>query len=122
MRSSSHCDRLLRIADRLAKVAAGSVLADEAIHEALNRPGPVRPYTTDEAAARTLLPAGFEWMHITPTAGWIYAPCRLAGTDQDRLAYPHHGQWGRTIPLSLCGGVLRAWAMLERLGEKRPWL
>ena len=29
---SARYDRLLRIADRLGKVAAGSVLADEAIH------------------------------------------------------------------------------------------
>ena len=53
-------DRLLRIADRLGKVAAGSVLADGAIHKAVGRLGPVQPYTTDEAAARTLLPPGFE--------------------------------------------------------------
>ena len=73
-------------------------------------------YTTDEAAARTLLPGGFEWMDITPTAGWIYAPCRRAGRGSDGLAYPHHGQWCQTIPLSMCAGVLRALAMLEHLG------
>ena len=113
--SLTRYDRLLHIADRLAQVTAGSAEADRAIHVAVGLAGSVQPCSTDEAAARTLLPAGFEWMDITPTAGWIYAPCRLAGADQDGLAYPHHGQWGRTIPLSLCGGVLRAWAMLDQL-------
>ena len=111
-------DHLLRVAARLGKVEAGSFMADVTIHEVLSLAGPVLAYTKDEEAARTLLPSGFEWIDITPTAGWIYAPCRLAGADQDRMAYPHHGQWGRTIPLSLCGGVLRAWAMLE---QRRPW-
>lgn len=96
------------------------MLADQAIHEAVGRPGPVQPYTTNEASARTLLPPGFEWTDITPTAGWIYAPCRRAGIGADGMRYPHHGQWGRTIPLSLCGGVLRAWAMLEAQGEDHP--
>jgi hypothetical protein len=75
--------------------------------------GPVLAYTTDEAAARTLLPPGFEWMDITTTAGWAYAPCRRAGFNEEGLAYPHYGQWCQTIPLSMCAGVLRAWAMLE---------
>ncbi len=51
--------RLLRIADRLGKVSAGSAEADEAIHQALGRAGPAPPYTTDMEAARTLLPPGF---------------------------------------------------------------
>ena len=106
-------DRLLRIADRLKPLASGSEAADRAIHEALALAWPVQPYTTDEAAARTLLPPGFEWLDITPTAGWVYAPCRRASIGADGLRHPHNGQWGRTIPLSLCGGVLRAWAMLE---------
>ena len=116
----THYDRLLCIADRLGKMAAGSVLADEAIHEAVGRLGPVQPYTTSEASARTLLPPGFEWLAITPTAGWIYAPCRRAGVGDGGLPFPHHGQWCRTIPLSLCAGALRAWAMLDRLGEGQP--
>ena len=98
-------------------MAAGSVLADEAIHEAVGRLGPVQPYSTSEASARTLLPPGFEWLAITPTAGWIYAPCRRVGAGDDGLPLPHHGQWCQTIPLSLCAGVLRAWAMLVRQEE-----
>lgn len=74
-------------------------------------------YTTDKAAARTLLPPGFEWLAITPTAGWTYAPWRRAGVDAEGLPHPHHGQWAQTIPLSLCAGVMQAWAMLERLGK-----
>jgi hypothetical protein len=92
-------NRLLRIADRLAKVAAGSASADRAIHEAIRQAGPVLPYTTDEAAARTLLPPGFEWMATTYAAGWVYAPCRRSGLQPDRVPYPHHAQWGRTLPL-----------------------
>ena len=106
--------RLFRIADRLAKVAAGSVLADQVLHEALERAGTVQPYTTSEEAARSLLPPGFEWLASTWTAGWVYAPCRRQGLDKGGLSFPHHGQWGRTVPLSMCGGVLRAWAMLAK--------
>ena len=113
-------DRLLRIADRLGKITAGSPAADATIHVALGRTGLAPAYTTDEAAARTLLPPGFEWLAITPTAGWIYAPCRRAGVGDGGLPFPHHGQWCRTIPLSLCAGALRAWAMLDRLGEGQP--
>jgi hypothetical protein len=54
-------DRLICIADRLAEVTAGSLLADLAIHDALGLTGVVMPYTRNEAAARGLLPAGFEW-------------------------------------------------------------
>ena len=68
----------------------------------------MKPFTTDEVAARTLLPPEFEWLAITPTAGWIYAPYCRAGIGDDGLPFPHHGQWSQTIPLSLCGGVQRA--------------
>ena len=112
-------DRLLRIADRLAKVEAGGALADETIHAAVGLAGPVLRYTTDKAAAQTLLPPGFEWMAITPASQWVYAPCRRTGISPDGFAYPHHGQWGRTTPLSMCGGALRAWAMLTRQGNAR---
>ncbi|WP_169747573.1 hypothetical protein [Belnapia moabensis] len=106
-------DRLIRIADRLAKVEAGSAAADAAIHEALRLAWPVPLYTTDAAATRTLLPAGFEWMPTTHSGGWVYAPCRRSGLDGE-WHYPHHGQFGRTLPLSMCGGVMRAWAMLAK--------
>ena len=52
-------------------------------------------------------------MDITPTAG-IYAPCRRSGFGEGGQLYPHHGQWGRTQPLSMCGAVMRAWAMLAK--------
>lgn len=51
-------DRLLRIADRLGKVEAGSEAADRAIHEALGLAWAVKSYTTDEATTLTLLPRG----------------------------------------------------------------
>ncbi|MBL6082558.1 hypothetical protein JMJ56_31835 [Belnapia sp. T18] len=107
-------DRLVRIADRLAVVKAGSAVADRTIHQAIDRSGPVPPYTTDEAAARTLLPSGFEWITATFAAGRVYAPCRRSGRDADTLPFPHHGQWGRTLPLSMCGAAMRAWALLAK--------
>jgi hypothetical protein len=58
--------RLIRIADRLCELRAGSAAADAAIHRALNLPGEPRPYTTDETALRTLLPEG---SGIAPSRG-----------------------------------------------------
>jgi hypothetical protein len=104
-------DRLIRIADRLARVEVGSAAADTAIHDVLGPTEPALTYTTDEAAARTLLPPGFEWLATTYAAGWVYAPCRRSGLNGE-WPYPHHGQWGLTLPLAMCGAVLRAWAML----------
>ncbi len=43
-------ERLIRIADRLRELPAGTAAADAAIHRALGLPGEPRPYTTDEAA------------------------------------------------------------------------
>src|SRR3712207_1647184 len=106
-------DRLIRLASRLGQVPIGSSKADRAIHDALDRAGPVLPYTRDEAAARSLLPVGFEWMSNTYTASSVYAPCRRSGLDGG-LPYPHHGQWSVTLPLSLCGAALRAWAKLAK--------
>ena len=118
---SARYDRLLRIADRLGKASVGSAEADTAIYEALRLTGPVLPYTTDEAAARTLLPPDFEWIDITPAAGWIFAPCRLTGVNTVGMPYPQHGQWGRTMALSRCCSVLQAWAALIKMEEWRPW-
>jgi hypothetical protein len=106
-------DRLIRIADRLAKVKAGSEVADRTIHGSLGRLGPVLPYTTDEAVARSLLPPGFEWMATIHAAGCVYASCRRAGFDGE-WPHPHHGQWSATLPLAMCGAVLRAWAKLAK--------
>ncbi|WP_043339059.1 hypothetical protein [Belnapia moabensis] len=110
----SSFELLIRIADRLAVIKTGSRIADEAIHQATGRTGPVPFYTTDAEAARTLLPLGFEWITATYAAGRVYAPCRRAGRDADTLPFPHHGQWGRTLPLSMCGAAMRAWAMLAK--------
>jgi hypothetical protein len=106
--------RLLDIADRLAKVEAGSAAADTAIHAALGRAGPVLLYTQDEAAARGLLPDGFQWGQPTYSVGKVYAACRRSGTGADGLPHPHHGQWGATLPLAMCGAVIRARAGLAK--------
>jgi hypothetical protein len=105
--------RLIRIADRLAKVEAGSAAADQAIHDAIGRAGQVLPYTTRDEAAQRLLPPDFEWMAVTYSAGWVYAPCRRSGLDNG-MSHPHHGQWGRTLPLSMCGAAMRAWGKLAK--------
>ena len=110
----SRYNRLHRIARRLGEVRAGNSVADAAIHKALGLTGPVQSYTVDEAAARTLLPPGFEWLVIIPTANKVHASYRRIGIGDDRLPYPYQGQWGWTIPLALCGSALRARAMLER--------
>ena len=81
-------DRLIRIADRLGQVQAGSPAADQAIHQALDRSGPVLTYTTAEDAAQGLLPAGFELLPATYAGGAVYAACRRIGTDWE-LPHPH---------------------------------
>ena len=111
-------DQLLRIADRLGQVPAGSVAADETIHRALGRAGPAPPYTTDMTAARTLLPPGFvELEDPTYMADAVYAACRRAGIDRDGLPFPHHGGWGATMPLALCHAAARAQAWLAAKGD-----
>jgi hypothetical protein len=67
----------------------------------------VQPYTHEVWAARDLLPAGFEWLPSTYSSGAVYAACRRSGTKGGWL-HPHYGQWGRTVPLALCGAILRA--------------
>jgi hypothetical protein len=76
----------------LAKVEAGNVEADRTIRGVLGRAGPVLPYSSDEAAARTLLPPGFEWLATTYAAGWVYAPCLRSGLSKDRQLHPRHWQ------------------------------
>ena len=88
--------------------------AAQAIHEAVGLTGLTLPYTTDEVAARTLVLPGFEWMPTTYFAGWVYAPCRRAGLEADGMLYPHQWQWRRTLPLSMCGSVIRAWVKLAK--------
>ena len=106
-------DRLLRIADRLGRVKVGSAVADETIHRALGRTGPAPAYTTDMAAARTLLPPGFEELgDPVYISGAVYGACRRAGIDRGGLPFPHHGGWGATLPLALCNACVRAQASL----------
>ena len=100
-------ERLIRIADRLRELPAGSAAADAAIHRALGLPG---EYTTDEAALRTLLPDGFEAYISTGIGGAVYGVVVRAG---DRN-YPHHGQWGATPVLAMCGALMRAHAAWTR--------
>jgi hypothetical protein len=109
----THFDRLIRIGSRLSHVPIGSVAADQAIHDALGRTGPVLPYTTDQGAARSLLPPGFEWMPAVYASRCVYGACRRAGLDGE-WPYPHHGQWSAALPLAMCGAVLRAWAKLAK--------
>jgi hypothetical protein len=100
-------DRLFRIANRLGQVPAGSLLADLAIHEALGLVGVAMPYTRNEAAARSLLPDGFEWMPSTYSGGTVYAACRRSGMDGEQR-HPHYGSWATTLPLAMCGAAM--WA------------
>jgi hypothetical protein len=109
----AHPSRLLRIAHRLGQVPAGSAEADQAIHEATGRNGPVLPYTTEASAAAQLLPTDFEWRDATHARGRVYASCRRIGMDGP-WHHPHHGQWARTLPLSMCGATMRAWAKLAK--------
>lgn len=105
--------RFLAIADRLRRLTAGSAEADGYIHHALGRTGPVLAYTRAEAAALALLPPGFEADWPTTIAGETYAAVWRTGL-LDGLPYPHHGQWGSTRALALCGAVMRAHATLAR--------
>jgi hypothetical protein len=103
--------RLTRIADRLGKVEHGSPEADRVIHDALDRAGPVFPYSSNEAAARLLLPVGFEWSEADCSNGLVYASCCRQGIKAG-LPTSYHGQWGRTAALAMCGAAIRAWAAL----------
>ena len=107
----STTDHLFRIANRLGKVPAGSLAADEAVHEALGLAGPVLRYTRDDTVARGLVPAGFEWMDLVHSAGAVYAACRRSGMDGD-LQHPHHGSWAATLPLAMCATLVRVHAAL----------
>ena len=111
-RPATRSDHLIRIADRLGSVKAGSLLADITIHNALGLVGPVQPYTTNEAAALSLLPADFEWLDPVYSSGVVYIGCRRAGLD-GRWPRPHYGHWGNTSALAACGAALRAYAKIE---------
>jgi hypothetical protein len=51
------------------------------------------------------LPASFEWLPGTYANGEVYAACRRCGMNEER-PYPHHGQWGPTRALAMCGAVM----------------
>ena len=101
-------DRLLRTADRLRRLHAGSATADAFIHEVLGLAGPVLPCTRDEAAARLLVPPGFEADWPTTIGRAVYGTVQRSGIGPDGLPHPHHGQRGAT----LCGAAMRARAWL----------
>jgi hypothetical protein len=104
---------LTQLADRLSLLPTGSIEADRSVHVALGLVGPAPAYTCQEAAARTLLPAGFEWLPPNYSSGSVYAACRRSGTNGDR-PHPYHGQLGHTLPLALCGAVVRARAGMAK--------
>jgi hypothetical protein len=108
-------DRLNRIADRLGKVPAGSIEVDSIIHDALGLAGAVLPYSREEAAARVLLPTGFEWLLVihSGSGSAVFAACRRSGRDRE-WPHTHHGQCGHTLPLALCGAIMRARATLAK--------
>ena len=105
--------RFLAIADRLRRLTAGSAMADQFIHETLGQDGAAPPYTSDEAAALALVPVGFEADWPTSIVGEVYAAVWRKGL-LDGLPHPHHGQWGATRALALCGAAMRAHAKLSR--------
>ena len=45
------------------------------------------------------------------SASLVYVACRRTGM-LDGFPHPHHGQWGRTLPLAMCWAVVRAYADL----------
>jgi hypothetical protein len=106
-------DHLLRIADWLSQVELGSPKADRTIHWALSRKGPVLAYTRNEAAARLLLPEGFEWRADIYSSRLVYASCGRRRLNNE-FPSPRHKQWGRTLPLAMCGAVLRVYSKLGR--------
>ena len=85
-------ERLIRIADQLGKVAEGSAIAGETIHEALGRTGPALAYTSDETAAGTLGEGG---KGLTPTAS---ASSNGAVCASDPLSYHLALTWALRFP------------------------
>jgi hypothetical protein len=52
-----------------------------------------------------VLTPGFEWLPPHYSGALVYAFCRRCGMDGE-WPYPHHGQWGATLPLAMCGAGL----------------
>ena len=110
-------DRILRIASRLNKVERGSPEADAAIHHVLGLVGPQLEYTTNDDAARSLLPKGFEWTQPVYSAEVVYAACRRKGKGPDGENHPHVGQWGRTLALAMAGAAVRSHILAQGIAE-----
>ena len=98
-------NRLIRLAELLGAVTAGSAAADQAIHEMLGRTGLIAPYTTHDGAARQLLPPDFTWLPVAFENRSFHASCYRFGAVRQE-----HEQRARTLPLALCGAALRAYA------------
>jgi hypothetical protein len=105
--------RSLRPADRLRRLAAGSVVADRFSHEIPGRTGPAPSDTPEEAAALAVLPDGVEADWQTTIAGETYAAIRRKGAA-GRAALPAPRQWGATRALTLCGAAMRGHAWLAK--------
>jgi hypothetical protein len=50
----------------------------------------------------------------TYSGGMVYAACRRSGTGADGFPYPHHRQRDWTLPLAMCGAVMRTRAGLAK--------
>ena len=115
----SRSTHLIRVANSLGKIKIDSTTADAAVYGPLGLAGSVKHYSSDEAFARTLLPPGFGRMLVMPAARWISTPARQRALTQRSRPIRTMDHGGSTILLALCGAALRAWAILEHLGEGR---
>ena len=97
---------LLHLADRLGQVERGGAGADLSLHLALALEGEVMPYTRRAELAWDLLPERYAWLPPIRSGDRVYMACRRA--DDGLL----HRQWARTLPLAMCGALLRAHAAL----------
>jgi hypothetical protein len=99
-------EEMLHLADRLGQVERGGAGADLSLHLLLGLEGDVMPYTRQPALAFELLPLLYAWLPARRSDERIYMACRRI--DGTLL----HRQWARTLPLAMCGALLRAHAAL----------
>jgi hypothetical protein len=99
-------EEMLHLADRLGQVERGGAGADLSLHLVLGLEGDVMSYTRQPALAYELLPLLYAWLPPRRSDERIYMACRR--TDGAML----HRQWARTLPLAMCGALLRAHAAL----------
>ncbi len=97
---------LLHLADRLGQVERGGGGADLSLHLALALEGDVLPYTRQAGLASGLLPQRYAWLPPIRSGDRVHMACRQ--TDGGLL----HRQWACTLPLAMCGALLRAHAAL----------